>query len=47
MYEFVKNDLDELTTAVKTEASAVLSSTSNAVKETLQVRFNQINCIPN
>ncbi|XP_054276117.1 BSD domain-containing protein 1-like isoform X2 [Macrosteles quadrilineatus] len=37
VYEFVKNDLNELSTAVKSEASAVLSSTSNAVKETLQL----------
>uniref|UniRef100_A0A1B6L996 BSD domain-containing protein n=1 Tax=Graphocephala atropunctata TaxID=36148 RepID=A0A1B6L996_9HEMI len=37
VYEFVKNDLDELSSAVKTEACAVLSSTSNAVKETLQL----------
>uniref|UniRef100_A0A1B6J0V6 BSD domain-containing protein n=1 Tax=Homalodisca liturata TaxID=320908 RepID=A0A1B6J0V6_9HEMI len=37
VYEFVKHDLDELSSAVKTEACAVLSSTSNAVKETLQL----------
>lgn len=38
VYEFVKRDFDEISSVVKNEASAVVSSTASVVKETLQVR---------
>lgn len=36
--EFVKKDLDELSTTVKTEATNVVQQTTQVFKETLQVR---------
>ncbi|XP_022186253.1 BSD domain-containing protein 1 isoform X2 [Nilaparvata lugens] len=37
VFEFVKRDLDEISSAVKNEATAVVSNTASAVKETLQL----------
>lgn len=43
--QFVKRDLDEFSTAVKSEASNVVSSTTSALKDKLRVRL--ISCFPN
>uniref|UniRef100_A0A1B6EDN0 BSD domain-containing protein n=1 Tax=Clastoptera arizonana TaxID=38151 RepID=A0A1B6EDN0_9HEMI len=37
VYDFVKRDFDELSTVVKSEVNAVATSTSNVVRETLQL----------
>jgi hypothetical protein len=37
--QFVKRDLDEFSTAVKSEASNVVSSTTSALKDKLRVSY--------
>lgn len=43
--EFVKRDLDELSSTVKNEASQVVNSTTSVLKEQLSVSTVQYNCI--
>lgn len=37
--EFVKNDLNEISAVVKSEASSVINSTTNVIKDTFKVFF--------
>jgi hypothetical protein len=42
--QFVKRDLDEFSTAVKSEASNVVSSTTSALKDKLRVSYISVVC---